>query len=302
MEGMTQCGQCLLCTYQFGIAGIMVVELMLALILMLWATNQMEIVSDLQGGDTSEGSLAHTINYNLGNNFVNCSYEDCCPPVLINNGDTSFSEYKEAQGIFTYNESWPRATCVRPGDECTEEEEEQGLCDEELAPAPSPSLNCDNCSNATSASSPSSTAVGAGAGQPGDEGAGDGTDAAGAAPSGGAGLPDDIVPLLPADYSGRQQMCMLFGKIQTVENCWDLGLYDTRLREYFWAMLKPLSTVILIVVVFEFVGFVGAWCSLLWCCGAGAMKLDTEDSDDDEHEWDDMEHEGEVPEHHLHSV
>ena len=99
MEGMTQCGQCLLCTYQFGIAGIMVVELMLALILMLWATNQMEIVSDLQGGDTSEGSLAHTINYNLGNNFVNCSYEDCCPPVLINNGDTSFSEYKDAPAI-----------------------------------------------------------------------------------------------------------------------------------------------------------------------------------------------------------
>jgi hypothetical protein len=303
MEGMTQCGQCLLCTYQFGIAGIIVLELALALILMLWATNQMEIISNMQGGDTSEGSLAHTINYNLGNNFVNCSYEDCCPTVFIDNGDTSFTEYEEAPGIFTYNESWPRATCVHPGDECTEAEEEQGLCEEELAPAPAPSSsgnNCSNCTNATNAPSPSTAVAEAGAEQP-NEGTGDDANAVGGAPS-AVTLPDDIVPLLPADYNGRQQMCMMFGKVQTVENCWDLGLYDTKLREYFWALLKPLSTVILVVVAFEFVGFVGAWCSLLWCCGAGSMKLDTEDSDDDDHEWGEEEHDGEVPEHHLHAV
>lgn len=232
MEGMTQCGQCLLCMYQFGIAGIMVLELALALMLMMWATNQMATIASLQGGDTSEGSLAHTINYNLGNNFVNCSYEDCCPSVLMK-GDSSFTE--PSQGIFTYNDTWPRATCVRPGDECTEEEEEQGLCDEELAPAPSSNTadhNCSsldsNCTNAVSAPSSSDNPL------------------AVTSPSDDNGN-EDIVPLLPAEYSGRQQMCMLFKEVQNEENCWDLGLYDTRLREYFWAMLQPLSTVILVV-------------------------------------------------------
>ena len=32
------------------------------------------------------------------------------------------------------------------------------------------------------------------------------------------------------------------------------------------------------------------------------MKLDIEDSDDDEHEWDDDEHSEAVPKHHLHEV
>ena len=232
MEGMTQCGQCLLCTYQFGVAGIMLLELALALMLMLWATSQMEVISDMQGGDVSEGSLTHTINYNLGNNFVNCSYEDCCPSVLMDAGDSSFTE--PANGIFTYNDSWPRATCVRPGDECTEEKEEQGLCGEELAPAPASTVeyNCSDpdsmCANATLSPSPSDAPL------------------EGASPSDNSN-DEDIVPLLPAEYSGRQQMCMLFEKVQTVENCWDLGVYDTRLRDYFWAMLQPLSTVVLIV-------------------------------------------------------
>lgn len=48
-------------------------------------------------------------------------------------------------------------------------------------------------------------------------------------------------------------------------------------------------------------GFIGAWFSLCWCCGAGSMKLDIEDSDDDEHEWNDDEH-TDVPSHLLHSV
>ena len=52
---------------------------------------------------------------------------------------------------------------------------------------------------------------------------------------------------------------------------------------------------------FEFLGFIGAWFSLCWCCGAGAMKLDVYDSDDDEHEWHDEEHENVAPQH-LHSV
>lgn len=225
MEGMTECGQCLLCFYQFGIAGILVVELLLALVLMFWATNQMDIISNLQGGDVSEGSLTHTINYNLGNNFVNCSFNDCCPPVLIEKGHPGFRQIVE--GIFDLNDTWPEATCVRPGDECTEEEEEQGLCDKALAPAPGKS---EKNSSFLSPSPVGNT-----------EG-----DASGAnAPS---GLSDaDVEPLQTSEYNGRQQMCMLFGPVQTEDNCWDLGVYDKKLRAYFWGMLEPLSTIILIM-------------------------------------------------------
>ena len=222
-------------------------EFLLALILMIWATNQMEIITNLQGGDISEGSLTHTINYNLGNNLVNCSYEDCCPQVFIANGDTSFAEYAQAPGIFSkYNESWPRAKCIHPGDECTEAEIEEGhpkCFPEELAPAPLSlfgSCSGDNCTNTTM--EPSSEAESSNSGA--DE---DGAVTVGTAPSNSESLPEDISPLLASEYNGRQQMCMLFGGIQTVENCWNLGLYDTELRKYFWSMLQPFSTVIFIV-------------------------------------------------------
>ena len=239
MEGMTECGQCLLCFYQFGIAGIMVVELLLALVLMFWATNQMGIITDLQGGDVSEGSLTHTINYNLGNNFVNCSFNDCCPPLLEKKEVPGFR--KIVDGIYELNDTWPEATCVRPGDECTDEKREQGLCEEELALAPA----TDAVNNSNTIVSPSSSSGEIITQDNENEG---GNANAGSAPSSGAALTDaDVEPLQQAEHNGRQQMCMLFEPVQNKENCWDLELYDKKLREYFWGLLEPFSTVILVV-------------------------------------------------------
>ena len=54
--------------------------------------------------------------------------------------------------------------------------------------------------------------------------------------------------------------------------------------------MQPLRLFLIVILSVEFAGFVAAWFSLLWCCGAGSMKIDIDDSDDDEHEWDDDEH------------
>ena len=99
-------------------------------------------------------------------------------------------------------------------------------------------------------------------------------------------------PLEKVDLIGNRQMCAMFESVQTKENCADFYTYDQAVRAYLWKMMQPLQIFLIVVVSVEFVGFVSAWFSLLWCCGAGSMKIDIDDSDDDEHEWAENEHHG----------
>jgi hypothetical protein len=258
-EGATECGQFFLLLYVFGIAGVIFLELAAVLFLTFWCTNRVDELSAVLGDNVGE-----TINYNLGNNLANCSFNDCCPNVA------GFEDYEVSPGVWQLpeeNQSW-LAICVHVYDK--PEKEEEG------APAPAPfsfgPSPASNFSNSSSTPSPIATITGL-------------------APSSNT-RSDDFQSLRKVDLIGNRQMCTMFESVQTKENCADFYTYDQAVRAYLWKMMQPLQIFLIVVVSVEFVGFVSAWFSLLWCCGAGSMKIDIDDSDDDEHEWAENEHHG----------
>jgi hypothetical protein len=284
-EGYTECGQFLLLIYIFGIATVMVFEIMAVVFVTFWCQNRVHEISALVGPDAGE-----TINYNLGNNLANCSFNDCCPNVV------GFESHEVSPGIWKLpeeNQTW-LAQCIHVYDNPSREED---------SPAPSsmgftpfPVFNFTNSTNSTSSFKPTVDDV--------DDDDDDDDDLPTVAISSGPspeGDTADVTPLKKTDLIGNQQMCTVFESVQTYENCMDFYTYDQAVRKYLWSMVSPLQTFLLVVLSVEFAGFVAAWFSLLWCCGAGSMKIDVDDSDDDEHEWNEEEHH-DVKSYELHHV
>lgn len=259
-EGMTQCGQLLLVMYVFGIAGVIFMEVSAVLFLTFWCTNRVDELSAVLGPDVGD-----TINYNLGNNLANCSFNDCCP------NKVGFEKYEVTDGIWALpaeNQSW-LATCAHVYD-TPEKEEDAPAPAPAFAPSPISNMNFTNSSVGPSPSEGKRTPQ--------------------TTPSSGFVDADDVTPLRKVDLIGNRQMCTMFDSVQTEENCLDFWTYDQAVRAYMWNLMQPLRLFLIVILSVEFAGFVAAWFSLLWCCGAGSMKIDIDDSDDDEHEWDDDEH------------
>lgn len=274
-EGYTECGQFFLLLYVFGIAGVIFVELAGVLFITFWCKNRVHELSAVLGPNVEE-----TINYNLGNNLANCSFNDCCP------NQVGFASYEVSPGIWELppdNETWP-AICVHVYDKLGDDEEFAP------APAPSPSNEIDDSVNASSPSSSSSRQAAADSNQQTQPGQGTTLSSSGSSPAPSNKVSDPVTPLSKVDLIGNRQMCSVFESVQTEENCRDFYLYEEAVKKYLWSVVAPLQTFLLVVIGIEFAGFVAAWFSLLWCCGAGSMKIDIDDSDDDEHEWHDNEH------------
>ena len=246
-EGCTEMGQFLLVLYIVGIATVMFVEFMAVIFITYWCNNKVDEISAIAGPDAGQ-----TINYNLGNNLANCSFNDCCP------NKVGFEKYQVSEGIWNLpdeNITW-LATCVHVYDKVLKDSDSPAPFGEEfLVPSPSPNMTMMNATQ------------GNGNG---------GTGVLGTGPS-SAGDGEAVTPLKKVDLIGNRQMCTLFEEIQTYDNCMDFYTYDQAVRRYLWNMVEPLQTFLIAVMCVELTGFIAAWFSLLWCCGAGSMKIDIDD-------------------------
>ena len=80
-------------------------------------------------------------------------------------------------------------------------------------------------------------------------------------------------------------MCKIFRAVINQENCGTITMFEQAAIDYLVGLIMPFSTVMIAIVGVELLAWIAGLSNLLWCCGAGSLKVDADDSDDDDHPW-----------------